>query len=63
LAPFVLIPGAGTEPRVYRATIEALGRLGHDALAPPLPLDDEEATPINHARAVVEGVPEDFARE
>jgi hypothetical protein len=41
---FVLIPGAGTDPRVYRATIEALVGLGHEAVAPELPLDDEEAT-------------------
>jgi hypothetical protein len=54
---FVLIPGAGTDPRVYRATIEALGELGHDAIAPPLPLDDQEATPSDHADAIAEAVP------
>jgi len=43
------------------ATIEALGGLGHDAVAPPLPLDDEQASPSDHADAVAEGVPE--ARE
>jgi len=56
LSTFVLIPGAGTDPRVYRATIEALGGLGHEALAPPL--DDEQATPSDHADAIAEGVPD-----
>jgi pimeloyl-ACP methyl ester carboxylesterase len=50
---FVLIPGAGTDPRVYGATIEALHRDGHHGLAPPLPLDDENAGPSDHADAVV----------
>ena len=40
---FVLIPGAGADPRVYAATIEALHDLGHEGIAPPLPLDDPEA--------------------
>jgi hypothetical protein len=34
LATFVLIPGAGTDPRVCRATIEALSDPEHDAVAP-----------------------------
>jgi pimeloyl-ACP methyl ester carboxylesterase len=50
---FVLIPGAGADPRVYGATIEALRGLGHDGVAPPLPLDDADATPSDHADAVV----------
>ena len=54
---FVLIPGAGTDPRVYRATIEALSALGHDAIAPPLPLGDQQTTPSVHADAVAEAVP------
>jgi Alpha/beta hydrolase family len=49
---FVLIPGAGTDPRVYGATIEALRDHGHRGLAPPLPLDDEDAGPSDHADAV-----------
>lgn len=53
---FVLIPGAGTDPRVYGATIEALDALGHD-IAPPLPLDDQGATPSDHAAAVGKAVP------
>lgn len=53
---FVLIPGAGTDPRVYRATVEALNGLGHDALAPTLPLDDQDATPSDHADAVAEAI-------
>jgi pimeloyl-ACP methyl ester carboxylesterase len=49
---FVLIPGAGTDPRVYAATIEALHHRGHHGLAPPLPLDDQDAGPSDHADAV-----------
>jgi alpha-beta hydrolase superfamily lysophospholipase len=56
LATFVLIPGAGTDPRVYRATITERGSLGHDAIAPSLPLDDQEATPSDHADAVAAAV-------
>jgi hypothetical protein len=55
---FVLIPGAGTDPRVYDATIEALRELGHEAIAPPLPLDDDSATPSDHAAAVVAAAPD-----
>jgi pimeloyl-ACP methyl ester carboxylesterase len=50
---FVLIPGAGADPRVYGATIEALRGLGHDGIAPPLPLDDASATPSDHADAIL----------
>jgi hypothetical protein len=50
---FVLIPGAGTDPRVYGATIEALRRRGHRGLAPSLPLHDQKAGPSDHADAVV----------
>jgi pimeloyl-ACP methyl ester carboxylesterase len=49
---FVLIPGAGTDPRVYDATIAARRELGHDGIAPPLPLDDPEARPSDHAAAI-----------
>ncbi len=56
---FVLIPGAGTDPLVYAATIEALGDLGHLALAPPLPLRDENARPSDHADAIVAALPDD----
>jgi pimeloyl-ACP methyl ester carboxylesterase len=52
IATFVLIPGAGADPRVYVKTIEALGDLGHDALAPLLPLRDDHAHPSDHAIAV-----------
>ena len=52
MSTFVLIPGAGTDPRVYGATIEALRRRGHRALALPLPLHDHEAGPNDHADAV-----------
>jgi hypothetical protein len=45
VASFVLIPGAGTDPRVYEATIAALGALGHSGLAQALPLDDSNAGP------------------
>src|ERR1700761_7881065 len=50
---FVLIPGAGANPRVYEATIAALRELGHDGIAPPLPLDDADATPSDHADAIL----------
>jgi pimeloyl-ACP methyl ester carboxylesterase len=53
---FVLIPGAGSDPRVYDATIRALETLGHDGLAPPLPLADETATSSDHAGAVLDAV-------
>jgi hypothetical protein len=56
---FVLIPGAGTDPGVYEATIEMLGVLGHDALAPPLPLHDRHARPSDHAEAVAAALPSD----
>jgi pimeloyl-ACP methyl ester carboxylesterase len=55
---FVLIPGAGADPRVYDATIAALRDLGHDGVAPPLPLDDPDATPSDHADAVFAALPE-----
>jgi pimeloyl-ACP methyl ester carboxylesterase len=55
---FVLIPGAGADPRVYEATIEALHDLGHDGIAPPLPLDDPEAGPSAHADAIVAALPD-----
>lgn len=54
---FVLIPGAGTDPQVYGATIAALEELGHEGLAPPLPLEDEAATPSDHAAAVLAALP------
>jgi pimeloyl-ACP methyl ester carboxylesterase len=53
---FVLIPGAGADPRVYSATIEALSALGHHAVAPALPLDDPEATSSDHADAIAAAV-------
>jgi pimeloyl-ACP methyl ester carboxylesterase len=57
VATFVLIPGAGTDPQVYGRAIEELGELGHDALAPPLPLEDEDARPSDHAAAVAGATP------
>jgi alpha-beta hydrolase superfamily lysophospholipase len=59
MSTFVLIPGAGADPRVYGATIEALRGLGHDALAPALPLHDPRARPSDHADAVASAVPGD----
>src|SRR5436305_12090366 len=56
---FVLIPGAGADPRVYAATIQALRARGHDALAPPLPVHDQDARPSDHADAVVDALPTD----
>jgi hypothetical protein len=57
MATFVLIPGAGVDPRVYGATIQALSAIGHDAMAPPLPLHDPSAGPSDHAVAVASVVP------
>jgi len=51
VAIFVLIPGAGADPRVYDATIHALRSLGHDGVAPPLPLGEPNAHPSDHAAA------------
>lgn len=56
MARFVLIPGAGADPRVYAATIAALEALGHAGLAPPLPLDDLEAGPSDHAAAILRAI-------
>ena len=55
---FVLIPGAGTNPAVWQWTIAELRSLGHDALAPPLPLDDPQAAPSDHATAVCSAIAE-----
>jgi hypothetical protein len=57
VATFVLIPGAGTDPQVYGVTIDELRGLGHEALAPPLPLDDPDARPSDHAAAVAGAIP------
>ncbi len=54
---FVLVPGAGADPRVYGATIDALRERGHDGIAPSLPLD-ADATPSDHADAIVSGLPD-----
>lgn len=59
MTTFVLIPGAGTDPRAFGATIAALEELGHEGLAPPLPLDNEDATPSDHADAVLAALPDD----
>jgi hypothetical protein len=53
-ATFVLIPGAGTDPGAWQWTIAELRARGHEAVAPPLPLDDPEAGPVAHAAAVVD---------
>jgi len=44
---------------VYAATIEALGDLGHEGLAPPLPLQNQDAHPSDHADAVAAVLPRD----
>jgi pimeloyl-ACP methyl ester carboxylesterase len=59
VATFVLIPGAGIDPRVYRATIEALSDLGQRALAPPIPLEDDDAQPSDHADAIAQALPDE----
>jgi pimeloyl-ACP methyl ester carboxylesterase len=48
----------GADPRVYAATIAALRDLGHDGIAPPLPLDEADATPSDHADAIVAALPD-----
>lgn len=53
---FVLVPGAGADPRVYRRTIRVLRTLGHEGIAPLLPLDDPDALPSDHAAAIVAAV-------
>jgi pimeloyl-ACP methyl ester carboxylesterase len=60
MTTFVLIPGAGTDPRVFAGTITALVELGHAGLAPPLPLDEPDATPSDHAAAVLAALPADL---
>src|ERR1700712_2542964 len=55
---FSLTPGGGPAPRVYAATIEALHDLGHEGIAPPLPLDDPEAGPSAHADAAIAALPD-----
>jgi pimeloyl-ACP methyl ester carboxylesterase len=57
IATFVLIPGAGTDPQVYGATVDELRVLGHEAIAPPLPLGDPDAHPSDHARAIANVTP------
>ncbi|HEV2772344.1 MAG TPA: DNA methyltransferase [Thermoleophilaceae bacterium] len=42
---------------MYRATIEAPNDRCHHAVAPALPLEDQGATPSDHADAVAEAVP------
>lgn len=58
MADFLLIPGAGSDPRVYGATIEALRALGHEGVAPALPLDSDTATPSDHAEALTAAAPQ-----
>lgn len=55
---FVLIPGAGIDPGVWRWTIAELEARGHRGVAPPLPLDDPNAGPSAHADAVAKAVRE-----
>jgi pimeloyl-ACP methyl ester carboxylesterase len=55
---FVLIPGAGIDPGVWRWTIAELEARGHRAVAPALPLDDPTAGPTAHADAVAQAVGE-----
>ncbi len=57
MATFLLIPGAGADPGVFGSTIEALRELGHDGIAPTLPLTDQGAGPSDHAAAAVDACP------
>ncbi len=53
---FVLIPGAGIDPGAWCWTVAELEERGHHGLAPRLPLDDPDAGPSAHAKAVIEAV-------
>jgi hypothetical protein len=53
---FVLIPGAGIDPGVWRLTIAELHARGHHGIAPRLPLGDPDAGPSAHADAVARAV-------
>jgi pimeloyl-ACP methyl ester carboxylesterase len=53
---FVLIPGAGIDPRAWQWTIAELRDRGQRGLAPQLPLDAPDAGPSAHADAIVAGV-------
>ncbi len=53
----VLIAGAGTDRGVYRATVEALSGLGHEAIVPAPPARRSAGGPSDHPDAVAEALP------
>lgn len=55
---FVLIPGAGIDPGIWRWTIAELQVRGHRGVAPELPLGDPDAGPSAHADAVAQATRE-----
>jgi pimeloyl-ACP methyl ester carboxylesterase len=58
VANYVLIHGAGDVGWYWHLVADELGRLGHTVIAPDLPVDDETATLVDYADAVVRAVGE-----
>lgn len=56
MATFVLIPGAGSTPWYWHLVEPLLRDLGHDTIAPHLPVDDDGATFDDYADRVVETI-------
>ena len=56
MSTFVLIHGAGSEPWYWHLLVPELRARGHDAVAPDLPSDDDDAGFTEYADAVVETV-------
>jgi len=56
MATFVLLHGAWHDASCWDTLIPELRERGHDALAPPLPLDDPEATFADRARPAIDAV-------
>ena len=56
MATFVLLHGAWHDASCWDRLIPELRERGHDALAPPLPLDDPDATFADRARPAIEAI-------
>ncbi|RCK69064.1 alpha/beta hydrolase [Desertihabitans brevis] len=56
MSTFVLVHGAGDSGWAWHRVADELQALGHDAVAPDLPADDETPTLHDYATAVVEAV-------
>ncbi|WP_299576071.1 alpha/beta hydrolase [uncultured Williamsia sp.] len=59
MATFVLIPGAGSDPRYWRFVVDALSDLGHRCVAIDLPCDDDDAGLAEYVDAAVAQTPDD----